>query len=113
MRGVGLRLQLLATELDVPIIKAPAQCLNSSTKRRTRSEVKAPAAVAVESGFESGLDSRQGVMDLLKRSRKDVAALRRELQLEERPAPVGDEYRSVLRSLLGGGYVLIELAAGE
>lgn len=30
-----------------------------------------------------------------------------------RLAPVSDEYKSVLRSLLGGRYVLIELTAGE
>ena len=42
MRGVGLRLQLLATELDVPINKAPAQCLNFSAKReRDMAEVLA------------------------------------------------------------------------
>lgn len=88
MRGAGQRLHLLANELDVPIIKAPTKCLSVSSKRGSRAGVRTPEAVAVESGFESGLDSRQGVLDLLNRSRKDVAALRRELRLEERGTDV-------------------------
>lgn len=88
MRGAGQRLHLLANELDVPIIKAPTKCLRVSSKRGSRAGVRTPEAVAVESGFESGLDSRQGVLDLLNRSRKDVAALRLELRLEERGTDV-------------------------
>lgn len=91
MRGAGQRLHLLANELDVPIIQVPTKCLRVSSKRGSRAGVRTPEAVAVESGFESGLDSRQGVLDLLKRSRKDVAALRRELQLEERGTDVHQE----------------------
>jgi len=91
MRGVELRLHLLANELDVPLIKASTKCPRGVAKSGGRAGVRAPEVVAVESGFESGLDSRQGVMDLLKRSRKDVAALRRELQLEERGTDVHEE----------------------
>lgn len=96
MRGLNSRLQLLATELDVPLGKAPAACPRAGGRRKARAAVKAPSAVAVELNIEGGLDSRRGVLDLLKRSRKDVADLRRELQLEEQGT---DVHREVSRAV--------------